>query len=67
MFPFAGAAKVDLVKVTYVLTTNFKLVIFKNIIGVQRLLKDKEDLPANRVKPDELLWILDKSAAAALL
>jgi hypothetical protein len=33
---------------------------------LQRLLKDKEDLPANRVKPLELLWILDKSAASQL-
>ncbi|EFX82067.1 hypothetical protein DAPPUDRAFT_302585 [Daphnia pulex] len=33
---------------------------------VKRLLKDKEDLPANRVKPLELLWILDKSAASQL-
>ncbi|KAI9563572.1 hypothetical protein GHT06_011036 [Daphnia sinensis] len=33
---------------------------------VKRLLKDKEDLPANRVKPTELLWILDRAAASQL-
>jgi len=33
---------------------------------VKRLLKDKDDLPANRVKPDELVWILDRASASLL-
>lgn len=40
--------------------------LYCNCLFLQRLLKDKEDLPANRVKPAELLWILDQAAAAQL-
>ncbi len=68
-FAFAGAGKADLVKVC---TSNkligssfFTLKLICTLL-LQRLLKDKEDLPANRVKPLELLWILDKSAASQL-
>lgn len=71
VFPFAGAAKAELIKVNNVDFLELKHFSFFSLDihfneTLQRLLKDKEDLPANRVKPDELLWILDKSAASQL-
>jgi len=70
-FAFAGAGKAELVKVcrSNILFPVLPISPFKLIcctLILQRLLKDKEDLPANRVKPLELLWILDKSAASQL-
>lgn len=73
-FAFAGAGKAELVKVytsnkligsrsLFIFVFTLKLIC---TLILQRLLKDKEDLPANRVKPLELLWILDKSAASQL-
>lgn len=39
-----------------------------NLFYFQRILKDKEDLPAGRVKPDagSVYWIVDEAAAAQL-
>ncbi|XP_059608199.1 6-phosphogluconolactonase [Phlebotomus argentipes] len=33
---------------------------------VRRIIKDKEDLPAGRVKPADCVWIIDEAAASQL-
>lgn len=82
IFACSGAGKAEMVKVKFMSSKfiiiqynkygkSFYLVfccILKLLLLFQRILKDKEDLPASRVKPvsGSLYWIVDNAAAAHL-